>query len=142
MTPICTCGRPDIDRTTHKEPFCRKCGYWWNPKYGSHVPVPGEKSRSDSHWPKRISGNDYCPCGSEKKYKNCCGKSKSLEPIPEPSRVKCKSCGQDIHESHFAGVVGGDFYCDAELCVFALAVRLPKEEAPGEPLTEPENQAL
>ena len=23
--------------------------------------------------PPRITGNDYCPCGSEKKYKKCCG---------------------------------------------------------------------
>lgn len=23
--------------------------------------------------PPRISGNDYCPCGSGKKYKKCCG---------------------------------------------------------------------
>lgn len=24
----------------------------------------------------RISGNDYCPCKSNLKYKNCCGKDK------------------------------------------------------------------
>src|ERR1035437_9845507 len=24
----------------------------------------------------RISKNDYCPCGSNLKYKNCCGKDK------------------------------------------------------------------
>jgi len=24
----------------------------------------------------RISKNDYCPCGSNLKYKNCCGKNK------------------------------------------------------------------
>jgi len=23
--------------------------------------------------PPQINGNDYCPCGSEKKYKKCCG---------------------------------------------------------------------
>ena len=23
--------------------------------------------------PPRVSGNDYCPCGSGKKYKKCCG---------------------------------------------------------------------
>ena len=23
--------------------------------------------------PPRITGNDYCPCGSGKKYKKCCG---------------------------------------------------------------------
>lgn len=29
-------------------------------------PVQGMKA------PPRISGNDYCPCGSGKKYKKCC----------------------------------------------------------------------
>ena len=25
------------------------------------------------HAPPRIGGNDYCPCRSGKKFKNCCG---------------------------------------------------------------------
>jgi SWIM/SEC-C metal-binding protein len=25
--------------------------------------------------PHKVSPNDYCPCGSNKKYKNCCGKA-------------------------------------------------------------------
>jgi preprotein translocase subunit SecA len=29
--------------------------------------------------PPRITGNDYCPCGSGKKYKKCCGASSQLE---------------------------------------------------------------
>ncbi|MGI6210965.1 MAG: SEC-C metal-binding domain-containing protein [Anaerovoracaceae bacterium] len=28
------------------------------------------------HAPKKIGRNDPCPCGSGKKYKNCCGKNK------------------------------------------------------------------
>ena len=31
--------------------------------------------------PPRISGNDYCPCGSGKKFKKCCG----APPSPSPS---------------------------------------------------------
>ena len=25
-----------------------------------------------------VSGNDFCPCGSERKYKKCCGMTKQL----------------------------------------------------------------
>jgi SWIM/SEC-C metal-binding protein len=31
------------------------------------------KEASAPRLPPKISGNDYCPCGSEKKYKKCCG---------------------------------------------------------------------
>jgi uncharacterized protein YecA (UPF0149 family) len=27
------------------------------------------------HAPKKIGRNDPCPCGSGKKYKNCCGRN-------------------------------------------------------------------
>jgi uncharacterized protein YecA (UPF0149 family) len=30
--------------------------------------------------PPRITGNDYCPCGSEKKFKKCCGAPAPLPP--------------------------------------------------------------
>jgi SWIM/SEC-C metal-binding protein len=29
--------------------------------------------RPEPRLPPRISGNDYCPCGSGKKHKKCCG---------------------------------------------------------------------
>ncbi|MCK4659432.1 MAG: SEC-C domain-containing protein [Phycisphaerae bacterium] len=35
------------------------------------LPEPVEPIRSDGPQPKR---NDPCPCGSGKKYKQCCGK--------------------------------------------------------------------
>jgi hypothetical protein len=37
------------------------------------------------------------------------------------NRVKCKACGLDIHIDHFAGVCGGDFYCDSILCLLVLS---------------------
>jgi uncharacterized protein YecA (UPF0149 family) len=31
------------------------------------------KDAGKPHAPARIGGNDYCPCRSGKKFKNCCG---------------------------------------------------------------------
>lgn len=31
------------------------------------------KTASTPRLPPKISGNDYCPCRSGKKFKNCCG---------------------------------------------------------------------
>jgi uncharacterized protein YecA (UPF0149 family) len=31
------------------------------------------KTASKPRLPPKISGNDYCPCGSGKKFKKCCG---------------------------------------------------------------------
>jgi uncharacterized protein YecA (UPF0149 family) len=31
------------------------------------------KSESQPRLPPKISGNDYCPCRSGKKFKRCCG---------------------------------------------------------------------
>jgi uncharacterized protein YecA (UPF0149 family) len=31
------------------------------------------KSASKPHVPPKVSGNDYCPCRSGKKFKKCCG---------------------------------------------------------------------
>ena len=35
-----------------------------------------QKARTPIHVDKKIGRNDPCPCGSGKKYKNCCGKDK------------------------------------------------------------------
>lgn len=40
------------------------------------------------------------------------------------NRVKCKACGHDIHIDHFAGVCGGDFYCDSIPCLIVLSDRI------------------
>ncbi|MGD0359844.1 MAG: SEC-C metal-binding domain-containing protein [Bryobacteraceae bacterium] len=32
-----------------------------------------EKPKTKPRLPTKISGNDYCPCRSGKKYKKCCG---------------------------------------------------------------------
>jgi SWIM/SEC-C metal-binding protein len=32
-----------------------------------------EKPEAKPRLPPKISGNDYCPCGSGKKFKKCCG---------------------------------------------------------------------
>jgi SWIM/SEC-C metal-binding protein len=32
-----------------------------------------EKPEAKPRLPPKISGNDYCPCRSGKKFKNCCG---------------------------------------------------------------------
>jgi len=29
------------------------------------------------HLPHKVSPNDYCPCGSNKKFKKCCGQNQS-----------------------------------------------------------------
>jgi uncharacterized protein YecA (UPF0149 family) len=39
-----------------------------------HSAIPPSVSAPPPPKPIRVSPNDYCPCGSEKKYKNCCGK--------------------------------------------------------------------
>jgi uncharacterized protein YecA (UPF0149 family) len=33
----------------------------------------GGKPADKPRLPPKISGNDYCPCGSGKKFKKCCG---------------------------------------------------------------------
>ena len=33
------------------------------------------KAASKPHVPPKVSGNDYCPCRSGKKFKKCCGRS-------------------------------------------------------------------
>ena len=33
----------------------------------------GAKTAGTPRLPPKISGNDYCPCGSGKKFKKCCG---------------------------------------------------------------------
>jgi hypothetical protein len=33
----------------------------------------GGKTANSPRLPPKISGNDYCPCGSGKKFKKCCG---------------------------------------------------------------------
>ena len=35
------------------------------------------KDAGKPHAPPRIGGNDYCPCRSGKKFKNCCGAASS-----------------------------------------------------------------
>ena len=35
------------------------------------------KATGKPHVPPKISGNDYCPCGSGKKFKKCCGAADS-----------------------------------------------------------------
>jgi hypothetical protein len=47
----------------------------------------------------------------------------TVEPVVG-NRVKCKACGQYIHVAHFAGVCGGDFYCDAIPCLLVLSDRI------------------
>lgn len=39
---------------------------------------------------KKIGGKDLCPCGSGRKYKNCCGAGQppDLEGLPEGIRMK------------------------------------------------------
>jgi uncharacterized protein YecA (UPF0149 family) len=36
--------------------------------------IPPSVSPPPAPKPIKVSPNDYCPCGSEKKYKKCCGK--------------------------------------------------------------------
>ena len=38
MSAVCTCRNADIDKSNPANPFCRKCGAWWIPKYGSTEP--------------------------------------------------------------------------------------------------------
>jgi hypothetical protein len=42
------------------------------------------KSETKPRLPPRISGNDYCPCRSGKKFKKCCGAA--IE-NPEPPQI-------------------------------------------------------
>jgi SWIM/SEC-C metal-binding protein len=35
------------------------------------------KAGAKARMPPKISGNDYCPCGSGKKFKKCCGAADS-----------------------------------------------------------------
>jgi len=44
------------------------------------------------------------------------------------NRVKCKACGHDIHVDHFAGICGGDFYCDSISCLLVLSDRISNAE--------------
>ena len=36
------------------------------------IQVEKEEESYDGKWRPRIRGNDYCPCGSNKKFKKCC----------------------------------------------------------------------
>jgi predicted RNA-binding Zn-ribbon protein involved in translation (DUF1610 family) len=47
------------------------------------------------------------------------------------NRVKCAACGHDIHVDHFAGVCGGDFYCDSIPCLIVLSDRISNSHADG-----------
>jgi hypothetical protein len=42
---------------------------------GPGAEMSGWESASRGGGPVNVSPNDYCPCGSEKKYKKCCGAS-------------------------------------------------------------------
>jgi uncharacterized protein len=44
---------------------------YWEPYRGKCIPVYGNRSPRLSH-ARKISRNDFCPCGSGKKYKKCC----------------------------------------------------------------------
>ena len=43
------------------------------PQTATHGGQGGEKP-AQRHVAKKVGRNDPCPCGSGKKYKNCCGK--------------------------------------------------------------------
>ena len=75
MTAICTCKNAIVNRTKHKDPYCERCGDWWDKRYGSTDPVPpsGHKIQPEQKIKApKIGRNDRCPCGSGKKYKRCC----------------------------------------------------------------------
>ena len=44
------------------------------PQTATHGGQGGEKPAAQRHVEKKVGRNDPCPCGSGKKYKNCCGK--------------------------------------------------------------------
>ena len=75
MSAICTCTNADIDRSGPGDPVCRKCGAWWIPKYGSTAPrldKPKAENPGLRRATPKIGRNDYCPCGSGRKFKKCC----------------------------------------------------------------------
>src|SRR5271155_5321006 len=43
------------------------------------------RQRSKPRLPPKISGNDYCPCKSGKKYKKCCGAPAANPAISGPA---------------------------------------------------------
>jgi hypothetical protein len=84
MSAVCTCRNAQIEATPTGEKFCRKCGFWWNPEWGSTEPDPSAKEIHPRHRGMeipvpthradiKIGRNWPCPCGSGVKYKRCCG---------------------------------------------------------------------
>ena len=74
---FCHCRNPEIVKEEGTDPYCGKCGFWWDKKYGSTE--PGEKlpesrrSYNQYRAPIKIGRNEQCPCGSGKKFKKCHG---------------------------------------------------------------------
>lgn len=52
---FCSCREPKINKTEHAEPYCEKCGFWWDPKYGSRTPgQPLPECRMPNNQPGKV----------------------------------------------------------------------------------------
>ena len=83
---VCNCLNPRTRVSDFSsEKVCEICGHWWTAQHGSlpeavgAVPVPTEPEKVPFTFRvampravERIGRNDYCGCGSGKKYKRCC----------------------------------------------------------------------
>ena len=75
----CTCRNAKINTEKHgpENPFCERCGYWWDERYGSvkpGAPLPPQRQPNNQYRraAPKTGRNDPCPCGSGKKAKKCC----------------------------------------------------------------------
>jgi uncharacterized protein YecA (UPF0149 family) len=72
MSAVCECHNPVVSTSEGGEKYCKKCGYWWAPEYGSRKYITPR-----IFIPANPKPNNFCPCGSGKKFKKCCMKEKA-----------------------------------------------------------------
>ena len=53
---------------------CPQCPFWWTVDRFTHELKTPLKAEGDGRKKPKVGRNDPCPCGSGKKYKQCCGR--------------------------------------------------------------------
>ena len=75
-----------------------------------------------------ISGNDFCPCGSGKKYKKCClGKNEIAAPKQKPAALKIVPTDIDGLSNHANDLIRAGRWGQAAAVCQRLKVEFPEE---------------
>lgn len=78
MSAYCSCGPTKRIEVFNAfgEAYCKECNNWISAEEDAAREESGKNPSTALRTDPPVGRNNLCPCGSRKKFKNCCGKAK------------------------------------------------------------------